>query len=171
MTKERINAIMQYFDRDFLCKPYSEVDNRVYGIQPPVTAQRSSIDTDSAYPELPEYKQASPTIGVDWGSDISKEMSLLQGYTFAIGKMNFNHDGTVIWDDVTNIIQTYAVDGDLTPYRVDMRLEEFWIRGVLYSKNEDLSMPAIIELIHKRLKGDASVLFDYELSISQGGFK
>lgn len=88
-----------------------------------------------------------------------------------IGKMDFSHDGTVIWDDVTNIIQTYAVDGDLTPYRVDMRLEEFWIRGVLYSKNEDLSMPAIIELIHKRLKGDASVLFDYELSISQGGFK
>lgn len=75
MTNERINSIMQYFDRNFLCKPYSE------------TSRRSSIDNNSAYPELPEYKQTFPTIGVDWGSDISKEMNLLQGYAFAKREM------------------------------------------------------------------------------------
>lgn len=75
MTNERINSIMQYFDRNFLCKPYSEA------------ARRSSIDNNSAYPELPEYKQTFPTIGVDWGSDISKEMNLLQGYAFAKREM------------------------------------------------------------------------------------
>lgn len=48
----------------------------------PVSEKKPS-DVESAYPHLPEYKSQFPTLGVDWGADISKEMALLRGYAIA----------------------------------------------------------------------------------------
>lgn len=82
-----------------------------------------------------------------------------------IGKLTFESDGTVSWEDVSDTIHRYAVDEDFSAYNVDMKIDGFWIRGVLYSREKSLGMAAIIDRVLSRLRGDTGILFDYQLSI------
>lgn len=53
----------------------------------PVTEKKPS-DVESAYPCQPEYKSVFPTMRVDLGNvDVSREIGMLQGYTFAKREM------------------------------------------------------------------------------------
>lgn len=103
-------------------------------------------------------------------NDGGKIVKTISGYyrRFAddtIGKMAFEPDGSVIWNDVSDTVQRYAVDEDFSAYNVDMKIDGFWIRGVLYSREKSLGVAAIMDRVLSRLKGDTGILFDYQISI------